>query len=101
MGVEAILKIYYLGGCRNYTRDSFNVFDAFLVVISFVDIGMTYSVGNVDGFSAIIVFKALRLLRVVKLAKRIKSIQTLFLAIGETLKDIGYLAGLILLFLFI
>ena len=72
--LELILKIYYLGGPTNYARDAFNVFDSVLVVVSFIDIGLTYSDNNVEGFSAVIVFKALRLLRVFKLAKRIQSI---------------------------
>jgi hypothetical protein len=46
-------------------------------------------------------FRALRLLRVFKVAKQLDSLLTLFQAIKETLSDLGYFTLLILLFIFI
>ena len=68
---EMIMKIVGLG-LKNYLRDKFNIFDAVIVIVSLVDFclyasGLMTADGDDSGiFSA---FRALRLLRVIKLAR--------------------------------
>ena len=69
-----VIKIYYYKGVKKYCKDPFNVFDAVLVIVSLIDLALSEYGSSIDGFSAIIVFKALRLLRVFKLAKRSENI---------------------------
>ena len=66
-----IMKILGLG-LKNYLRDKFNIFDAAIVILSLADFSI-YASGimelegdDSDIFSA---FRALRLLRVIKLAR--------------------------------
>jgi hypothetical protein len=66
-----ILKIAGLG-IRNYLKDSFNVFDAIVVVFSLIDFFITVSVPEEDlgnAIAALQALRALRLLRVIKLAR--------------------------------
>ena len=72
---EMIMKLIGLG-LRNYLRDKFNIFDGVIVILSLVDFSIVVakaqsSEGTIETdeggiFSA---FRALRLLRVVKLAR--------------------------------
>lgn len=66
--LEMIIKLIGLG-IRGYFKDAFNSFDCFIVVISCVDIAMTYSTISSSKSGAITALRAFRLLRVFKLAK--------------------------------
>jgi len=69
--VEMFMKIVGLGP-RNYIKDSFNLFDAFVVCISLIDWTITLlmeeeDIGDAAG--ALQALRAMRLLRVIKLAR--------------------------------
>jgi hypothetical protein len=57
-------------GPRVYVKDQFNIFDAFVVLISIVDLIINYSVKTSGGgASAVSALRAFRLMRIFKLAK--------------------------------
>ena len=65
------LKIFGLG-VKNYFRDSFNAFDSIVVFFSVVDFVITCTIDEEDLGSAVAILqsiRALRMLRVVKLAR--------------------------------
>lgn len=97
--VEMIIMITGLGP-NEYARDSFNLFDAFVVVLSIVELiikkaGVAFTNG---AFSAL---RAVRLLRVFKLARKWTSFRELLGKMSDTLGEIQYFAVLVLLFMFI
>lgn len=72
---EMFVKIIGLG-INNYARDKFNLFDCLIVIVSLVDFALSLSIeteteGESDGIMS--AFRALRLLRVVKLARHWKA----------------------------
>ena len=71
---EMIAKIIGLG-LRNYIRDKFNAFDMVIVIVSLIDfaLGLSGGLESADGIMS--AFRALRLLRVVKLARHWKAFQ--------------------------
>ena len=99
--VEMIFKIIGLG-IRGYLRDRFNLFDCFIVILSLVELLMeTVSFG--DGISSggtLSAFRAVRLLRVFKLARSWRSFQIILIKIANSLKDIANFAVLLALFIF-
>jgi hypothetical protein len=67
--VELIIKFIGMGP-KLYAKDQFNLFDAFVVLISIVDLILNYSVdSSAGGASAISALRAFRLVRIFKLAK--------------------------------
>lgn len=66
-----ITKIIGMGP-KLYIRDYFNIFDALIVILSIVDVSITFSANNDnsnEGKGAISAFRAFRLIRVFKLVK--------------------------------
>lgn len=74
--VEMIFKIYALG-FKGYAREGFNLFDGVLVVVSLFDLSIETIFGTSTGAGVISAFRTLRLLRVFKLAKKLKGLQIL------------------------
>ena len=67
--LEMLIKFIGMGP-RIYAKDQFNLFDAFVVLISIVDLILNYSVDtSAGGASAISALRAFRLVRIFKLAK--------------------------------
>jgi len=97
--VEMILKLLGLG-IRNYLRDKFNIFDGIIVIISLVDFSISTS--NEGSQNQIIdAFRALRLLRVVKLARQWKEFQFILRKTMQSIFDISNFSFLLFLFIFI
>ena len=69
-------------GLREYFRDGLNVFDFFIVVVSFLELGLE------DGPKGLSVLRAFRLLRVLKLAKKLKGVRRVITVITSSLKSI-------------
>ena len=71
---EMVAKLIGLG-VKNYVRDKFNIFDAIIVVLSLVDfaLSMLVQMDESSGSGIMSAFRALRLLRVVKLARHWKA----------------------------
>eukprot|EP00798_Chlamydomonas_sp_ICE-L_P015919 gene15919-22053_t len=74
--VELIVKLMGMGFWE-YVQDYFNVFDAFIVVVSLLEIVLT----SIGGMGALRALRALRVLRVLKLFKYVKSLRK----IGEVM----------------
>jgi len=72
---EMLIKLGGLG-LKNYARDRFNLFDAFLVMLSLVEMVLEL-VGRSGLGGALIAFRGIRLLRVFKLARSWTSFRTL------------------------
>ena len=104
--LEMILKLWGLG-LRGYTRDTFNIFDALIVLVSLTELIVappgffTPEVGDSGGSGAISALRTFRLFRVFKLARSWRSFSVLLKTMGETLRDIGNFAVLLLLFMYI
>ena len=98
--LEMILKLYAMG-IRGYVSDRFNVFDGIIVILSTLELILTYAAAGLGTGGVISAFRALRLLRVFKLAKNWPTLQALIEAMTKTLADISYFAILMFLFIFI
>jgi hypothetical protein len=97
---EMVIKMIGLG-IKGYAEDKFNLFDCTVVVISIIDVviselGLEYNAGG-----AISALRAVRLLRVFKLARSWTSFRLLLEKMLITLKDIRNFSVLMLLFMFI
>ena len=66
--IEMVIKLLGLG-FKEYSRDSFNLFDAFIVVVSLVDMVISLTISEDSPTSALSAFRGVRLLRVFKLAR--------------------------------
>ena len=77
---EMILKLYGLG-VKQYCRDSFNIFDGVIVILSTIEVILANSGVGGSGGNAISAFRAVRLLRLFKLAKSWKSLRDLLVTI--------------------
>lgn len=98
--VEMMVKIIGLG-VKEYTADSFNIFDATVVMISMLEMLFAILVSDFSGGGAISALRAVRLLRVFKLARSWTSFRDLLQNIVVTLKDIRNFTVLMLIFMFI
>jgi hypothetical protein len=83
-----LLKIIGLGS-RNYFADSFNLFDSIVVMISLIDYAIALLVSEDDIGSlgdALNAFRALRMLRVIKLARSWTALQEI---LKGTMRSLG------------
>ena len=88
-------------GIKEYARDDFNLFDCTVVVTSIIDMIIGMIGASVGGGGAISALRAVRLLRVFKLARSWTSFRELLAKMIVTLKDIRNFSVLLLLFMFI
>lgn len=79
-----VIKLIGLG-FREYTRDSFNIFDAIIVVLSIVDLILSASLSSDSPTGALSAFRGVRLLRVFKLARSWDSFREILAKIIVTL----------------
>lgn len=95
---ELIIKLTGLGFVE-YSRDRFNLFDSFIVVISLVELISLYVSGNAIS-SGITVLRSFRMLRILKLARNWKSFRKLLSTIVDTIPDVfsfGFLQAIFLI----
>lgn len=97
---EMFIKILGLG-FKDYANDSFNIFDCTIVVISMVEIVIDLIGIKMGGGGAISALRAIRLLRVFKLARSWTSFRILLEKMVITLKDISNFSVLMFIFMFI
>ena len=97
---EMAIKMIGLG-IKDYSSDSFNLFDCTVVVVSIVDLVISKVGVEFNGGGAISALRAVRLLRVFKLARSWTSFRLLLEKMIITLKDIRNFSVLMLLFMFI
>jgi hypothetical protein len=92
--LEMIVKMVGFG-LKKYVADNFNIFDCFIVIMSYVELIMP------DSDSSLSVLRAFRLLRIFKIIKSWDSLRILLSTVLESLQAITNLGVLILLYLFI
>ena len=95
--IEMIIKLIGLG-FREYSRDSFNLFDAVVVILSLVDIVVTAILGSEGGTDTLSAIRGVRLLRVFKLARSWTSFRKILAKIVDTMKHTGIFSVLLLMF---
>ncbi|CAD8045308.1 unnamed protein product [Paramecium primaurelia] len=97
--IEMILKL--LAFDTNYLKDSMNIFDAIIVILSLIEWILSSAGNDSSGgsFSAIQAFRTLRLFRLFKLARTWISFRKLLSAIAATVGGIAYFIILLLLFM--
>ncbi len=91
---EMVLKMVGYG-LKLYFDEAFNIFDCFIVIMSYVDY---FTPGNTP---AIKMLRAFRLMRIFKLLRNWDSLRKLIGAVAESLTAIRNLGILIMLYLFI
>eukprot|EP01052_Picozoa_sp_SAG31_P015839 SAG31_NODE_1029_length_10253_cov_2.979515_3_plen_2033_part_00 len=91
--IEMVLKMFALS-VSGYLSDDFNKFDCFIVVLSIVELMIP---GESAGLS---VFRAMRILRVFKVARSLENFQKVLVSVITVLPELGYFAMLVLLFVF-
>lgn len=86
--LEMMLKLIAMG-CVGYLSRAFNIFDGTIVILSTIELVVTFSLES-DNYEsgAFTVFRSFRLLRIFKIARSWTSFQELLTKIGQTLKDL-------------
>jgi hypothetical protein len=118
-----VIKLYGFG-LKEYCADYFNVFDGFVVILSFVEIAIekitagsseaAVVVLNADGeedaavqksaisaFRAIRIFRIFRVLRVTRLLRGLLFMKIIVQVIGKTIEDFAYISMLLFLMIII
>jgi hypothetical protein len=98
---EMVMKLIGLG-VATYVKDRFNIFDAFIVILTIAEniIDLTLSDDQFSQKGAISGFRAIRLFRIFKVARNMRSFQNMIEKIAMSLKDIANFSVLLFLFLF-
>lgn len=97
---EMIIKLIGLGA-KEYVRDTFNLFDAFIVITSLVDNIMLYTIDSQAGGGSILALRSVRLLRIFKLARNWTSFRILLKKIIDSLSNIATFGFLLVIFLIV
>lgn len=97
--VEMCLKLFGFG-CKKYVADNFNNFDAFIVIMSYVELVVPQDESG-EGGGGLGMLRAFRLLRIFKIIKSWESLKVLLSTVFDSLQAITNLGVLIVLFLFI
>ena len=97
---EMIIKLVGLG-FKEYARDSFNIFDAIIVIVSIIDLVLKQAELDMNSAGALSAFRGIRLLRVFKLARSWTSFRDLLAKILVTVKDVSTFSILLLIWMFI
>ena len=117
-GVEMICKIYGFG-FKKYLDDMFNVFDAFVVILSFVEIAVQEVTASsstdtaavttnedeeevvvesggsaISAFRAFRIFRIFRVLRVTRLLRGLRFMKIIVQVIGSVIEDFAYITFL-------
>ncbi|XP_058856638.1 sodium channel protein type 3 subunit alpha-like isoform X2 [Acipenser ruthenus] len=95
--VEAFLKIFALNPIP-YLSNGWNAFDFIIVLLSFLDWGLTAA--NVKSFD-LSIMRSFRMLRVFKLAKSWKTLNVLITVIFGSLKEMGNLTLIVVIVIYI
>ena len=99
--IELILKLVGFG-VRPFFKDKFNLLDVFIVVVSLID-SILKSVASVNKNSLLILqfCKAMRALRMLKLARHIAGMRRVLERTANSLNAIVGFSGLLLMFMYI
>ena len=88
-------------GIKDYLTDAFNIFDGTVVMISVFEMILEAVLGGFKAGGAVSSLRAVRLLRVFKLARSWTSFRDLLAKMIDTAFDINYFALLMFIFMFI
>lgn len=96
------LKIIALG-IKDYLRDTFNIFDGCIVILSIVEISILSSGGGsaFSAFRSVRIFRAFRVLRVSKIVRSLGYMKKILNAISKSLEGFSYIALLLGIFIYI
>jgi hypothetical protein len=97
--LEAVLKLVAFG-VRTYFRDSGNIFDSVIVVISIISSVISLTLEFDFGASTTFI-RALRISRVLKFVSKAKQIKVIIDTFTYTLPALTNIGGLLVLFLYI
>lgn len=98
--LEALSKIFVMGFCwgkHTYLRDSFNLLDFTIVIISIIDFAFDYVNSNID-ISYLRAFRALRALRPLKLVSKNEGMRLIVNSLLNSISGIGNVVLISLLF---
>ena len=96
--LEMLMKLTAFG-FKGFFRDTFNIFDSFVVLSSIVDF-FVERFAHTEDSGVITALRAFRFIRIFKLAKSWKRFYNLLKTILKTVKDISTFSILIFLFIF-
>ena len=91
--VEMVVKVLGLG-LKEYAADRFNLFDAFVVGLSIIELASA-------GGGSLSALRAFRILRVLKLVRSWVSLQKFLVTVYRTVTELGNLCFVVLLIIFI
>ncbi|XP_070295555.1 cation channel sperm-associated protein 3-like [Salvelinus sp. IW2-2015] len=95
--MEFLMKVYVNPAV--YWKNGYNVFDAIILVISFVP--MFADGGDSSAMGTMRIVRAFRSLRVLKTVSFIRGLQSLVVALFKTMKSVVYVLGLMFVLMFI
>ena len=110
--IELVLKLIGYG-IKNYFKDAFNVFDAFVVSLSLVELAINFTSysspfvpdnagkGGASALRAVRIFRIFRVLRVSRLLRKLHFMKVIIQVIKGTAEQFAYIALLMFLFVFI
>jgi hypothetical protein len=98
--LEMLLKLIGYGP-RAYLRDPYNIFDIFVILLSTVEICLNYAANIPSGKKLLLLFRALRFLRILKIARRWKSFNLILQQLQKSMKEMLNFFVLLFVLLFI
>lgn len=101
--VEMVVKLFGYG-VKQYCKDFFNIFDAFVVSISMVELVINTMSGEQNatgGLRAVRIFRIFRVLRVTRLLRSLRFMRVIIDVLKGTAEQFMYIALLMFLFVFI
>lgn len=99
-GIEILLKVFAFG-FREFFRDSFNIFDSVVVLLSLVEFVLRGQNNVINAIRSVKVFKAFRVLRITRLLRTLRFMKIIINVIVASLEQFTYIALLLLLFILI
>ena len=96
--IEAVTRIVAIAP-RLYFSEGWNVFDTIIIIGSFASIFISAN-SSLGIRGAITILRSFRILRLLRLIKRGKSLQLIFNTFVITLHSLANIGGLLLLFIF-
>ena len=97
---EMVFKIFGMG-FKKYSSDSFNIFDAIIVILSLAEYIIKDGVEVKNAFKVIKIFRAIRVLRVTRLLRSLRFMKVIIDVIMRSLEQFTYIAMLLLLLIVI
>lgn len=97
--IEAILKLVGIGPRVYFTEGGWNIFDTIIIFGSFLSIFISAN-SSLQIRGALSILRSFRILRLLRLIKRGKSLQMIFNTFVITLHSLANIGALLLLFIF-